>query len=106
MSERPKRDAVANREATDTLLAVQKRRTPAQVKRDKQLAASAKAAAKLQKTTDAAQKKKCVATFEDQLRKEDQEREKNTARPDLAARVCPLVQPHQPEIHDTELQIQ
>jgi hypothetical protein len=98
--ERPTRDAVANREATDTLLSMQRRRTSAQVQRDKELTARAKAAAKAQKTAIAGQKKKAVADFEDQLRREDQQREKNMARPDLAAqaapsqRVCVLLQPH------------
>jgi hypothetical protein len=45
-------------------------------------------------------KKKRVAAFEDQLRREDQQREKKMARPDLAThRVCALL-PHL--IHDTE----
>ena len=57
MAERPKRDAVTNREGTDTLLHLQKRRTGAEVLRDKEIAASAKAAAKAQKAAIAAQKK-------------------------------------------------
>ena len=85
MNEQPRRDAVANREGTKQLLAVQTRRTSAQVQQDKELAARAKAAAKAKKTTIAEQKKERVAAFEDQLRREDQQREKNMARPDLAA---------------------
>ena len=83
MSERPKCDAVTNREATDTLLVKQKRCTSAQVQQDKQQLASTKAATKAQKTAITTQKKKGVATFEDQLRKEDQECDKNMACPDL-----------------------
>ena len=91
MNERPKRDAVTNREATDKLLALQKRRSSAQVQQDKESAASAAAAANGQKTTIEAQKKKRVAAFEDQLRREDQHREKTMSRPDLVSnRVCPL----------------
>lgn len=83
MSEQPKREAVVNRDGTDTLLNLQKRRKPAEVKRDKELAASAKAAAKNQKAAIAAQKKKRVAAFEDQLRSEDQQQEEEMSRPDL-----------------------
>ena len=83
MSQRPKREAVINRGGTDQLLNLQKRRTPAEVQREKDLVASAKAAAKAQKTATDAQNKKRVANFEDQLRKEDQEQEKNMSRPDL-----------------------
>jgi hypothetical protein len=91
MNQRPRRDAVANRDTTDTLLAKQKRRTSAQVQRDKQIAARAAAAAKVEKTTTAAQKRKRVAAFEDQLCREDQQREKNMARPDLADHVSGIV---------------
>ena len=71
---------------------MQTRRTSAQVQQDKELAARAKAAAKAKKTTIAEQKKERVAAFEDQLRREDQQREKNMARPDLAAhRVCAII---------------
>ena len=95
MNERPKRDAVTNREATDKLLALQKRRSSAQVQQDKESAASAAAAANGQKTTIEAQKKKRVAAFEDQLRREDQHREKTMSRPDLVSnRVCPLFSPY------------
>ena len=83
MSQRPKCEAVINRGGTDQLLNLQKRRTPAEVQREKDLVASAKAAAKAQKTATDAQNKKRVANFEDQLRKEDQEQEKNMSRPDL-----------------------
>ena len=83
MSQRPKREAVINRGGTDQLLNLQKRRTPAEVQREKDLVASAKAVAKAQKTATDAQNKKRVADFEDQLRKEDQEQEKNMSRPDL-----------------------
>lgn len=88
MSQRPKRDAVTNRDDTDTLLHLQKRRTTAEVLRDKELAASAKAAAKAQKEATSAQKKKCVAAFEDQLREEDQQQEKKMSRPDLVTARC------------------
>ena len=64
---------------------MQTHHTSAQVQQDKELAARAKAAAKAKKTTIAEQKKERVATFEDQLRREDQQHEKNMARPDLAA---------------------
>jgi hypothetical protein len=91
MSQRPKRDAVAKRDDTDTLLNLQKRRTSAEVQREKQLAASSKAAANAQKAATATQKKNLVASFEDQLFEEDQEQEKKMSRPDLvlaARRVC------------------
>ena len=90
MSQRPKREAVINRGGTDQLLNLQKRRTPAEVQRDKDLVASTKAAAKAQKVATDAQNRKRVADFEDQLRKEDQDQEKNMSRPDLLAghRVC------------------
>ena len=85
MTERPKRNAVTNWEATDTLLANKKRRTSAQVQQDREVATSAAAAADVENTTNTAQKKNRVAAFEDQLCREDQHREKNMARPDLAA---------------------
>lgn len=91
MNQRPRRDAVANRDTTDTLLAKQKRRTSAQVQRDKQIAARAAAAAKVEKTTTAAQERKRVAAFEDQPYREDQQREKNMAHPDLADHVSGIV---------------
>ena len=84
MTERPRPNAVTNREATDTLLANKKRCTSAQVQQEKQVAASAAAAAEVEKTTIAAQKKKRVFAFEDQLHREDQQCEKKMARPDLA----------------------
>ena len=84
MTEWPKRNAVTNREATDTLLANKKHRTSAQVQQDRLVAADTAAAAEVENTTISAQKKYRVAAFEDQLRKEDQQREKNMARPDLA----------------------
>jgi hypothetical protein len=83
MSQRPKREAVANRDDTETLLNLQKRRTPAEVQREKELAASAKAAANAQKAATAAEIKRRVAAFEDLLRKEDQEQERKMSRPDL-----------------------
>jgi len=85
MADRPKRSAVANREATDTLLDNKKRRSSAQVQQAKQTAATTAAAAQVKKTNLATQKKQRLAAFEDQLRKEDQQREKNMARPDLPA---------------------
>ena len=85
MSQRPKREAVLNRGGTDQLLNLQKRRTPAEVQREKDLVASTKAAAKAQNAAADAQNKKRVADFEDHLRKEDQEQEKNMSRPDLLA---------------------
>jgi hypothetical protein len=93
MSQRPIREAVANRDGTDILLNLQKRRTSAEVQQEKKLAASAKTAASAQKAASAAQIKKRVAEFEDQLRKEDQEQEKNMTRPDLVAahRVSPYL---------------
>jgi hypothetical protein len=83
MTDLPKRSAVTNREATDKLLDNKKRRSSAQVQHEKQTAATAAAAAEVKKANLATQKKQCVAAFEDQLRKEDQQREKNMARPDL-----------------------
>jgi hypothetical protein len=83
MSQRPKRDAVANRDDTDTLLNLQKCRTSAEVQRQKELAASAKAAANAQKAATAAQRQKLVGAFEDQLFQEDQEQEKKMSHPDL-----------------------
>lgn len=91
MSQRPKRGAVTNREDTDTLLHLQKRRTTAEVQRDKELAASVKATANAQKEMAAAQKKNRVAAFEDQLREEDQQQEKKMTRPDLAARKAKVI---------------
>ena len=91
MTERPRRNAVTNREVTDTLLANKKHCTPAQVQQDRDIATSAAAAAEVEKTIITAQKKNCIASFEDQLRREDQQREKNMARPDLAAHhVCAI----------------
>ena len=91
MSDRPKREAVANRDGTDTLLQLQKRRTSAEVQREKAELAMAKAAAKAQKANIAAQKKKCVAAFEDELRREDKQEEKTMTRPDLSTQqVCAL----------------
>ena len=58
---------------------MQMRRTSAQVQQDKELAARAKTAAKAKKTTIAEQNKERVAAFEDQLHREDQQREKNMA---------------------------
>ena len=81
MSQRPKHDAVTNRDDTDTLLHLQKHHTTADGLRDKELAASAKAAAKAQKEATSAQKKKCVAALEDQLCEEDQQQEKKNVTP-------------------------
>jgi hypothetical protein len=81
MSERPKRSAVANREATDKLLDNRKRRSSAQVQQEKQMAATTAAASEGKKIDLAFQKKQRVAAFEDQLRKEDQQRDKNMAHP-------------------------
>ena len=83
MTDRVKRTAVANRQATDKLLDNKKCRSSAQVQQDKQTAATAAAAAEVEKTKLEAEKKRRVAAFEDHLRKEDQQREKNMARPDL-----------------------
>ena len=83
MTDRVKRTAVANRQATDKLLDNKKRRSSAQVQQDKQTAAAAAAATEEEKTNLEAEKKQRVAAFEDRLRKEDQQREKNMARPDL-----------------------
>ena len=83
MADCPKHNAVANREATDKLLNNRKRRSSAQVQQDKQTAAATAAAVEVEKTNAEAQKKRCVAAFEDQLRKEDQQHQKNMACPDL-----------------------
>jgi len=83
MTDRVKRTAVANRQATDKLLDNKKRRSSAQVQQDKQTADAAAAATEVEKTNLEAEKKRRVAAFEDRLRKEDQQREKNMARPDL-----------------------
>jgi hypothetical protein len=85
MSERPKRSAVTKREATDKLLDNRKRCSSAQVQQDKEMAATTAAASEEKKNDLAIQKKQRVAAFEDQLRKEDQRRHKNMARPDLVA---------------------
>ncbi|KAF8815867.1 hypothetical protein BYT27DRAFT_7286661 [Phlegmacium glaucopus] len=53
------------------------------VQQDKKVAATAAAAAEVKKVTVAAQQKQCVAAFEDQLGREDQQREKHMAHPDL-----------------------
>lgn len=94
MNERPKRGAVTNRETTASLLSKQTRRTSAQVQLDKNLLASASAAANVAKKSVTAQKKSRVAAFEDQLRREDQQHEKNMGRPDLAHRVCDPLKTH------------
>ncbi|KIM35954.1 hypothetical protein M413DRAFT_428169 [Hebeloma cylindrosporum] len=83
MADRPKRSAVTNRDPTDKLLENRKRRSSAQVQQDKQTAATTSAAAEVEKINLESQKKRRIAAFEDQLRKEDQQREKNMARPDL-----------------------
>ena len=91
MTERPRHNAVTNREMTDTLLVNKKCRTPAQVQQDRDIAASAAATAEVEKTNITAQKKNCIASFEDQLHREDQQQEKNMAHPDLAAHhVCAI----------------
>jgi len=90
MSERPKRNAVANREATDKLLDNRKRRSSAQVQQEKQMAATTAAASEGRKIDLKLQKKQRVAAFEDQLRKEDQQRDKSMARPDLVAAHHPV----------------
>jgi hypothetical protein len=87
MTDRPKRNAVANREATDKLLDNRKRRSSAQVQQEKQTAATAAAASEEKKINLASQKKHRVAAFEDQLRREDQQR---MARPDLVAAHHPV----------------
>ena len=76
MTERPKRNAVANREATDKLLDNRKRRSSAQVQQEKQTAATTAAASLEKKTNLESQKKQRVAAYEDHLHKEDQQREK------------------------------
>jgi hypothetical protein len=85
MTERPKRHAVTNREATDKLLDNRKRRSSAQVQQEKKMVATTAAALEEKKSDLTLQKKQRVAAFEDQLRKEDQHRDKNMARPDLVA---------------------
>jgi hypothetical protein len=85
MSDRPKRHAVSNREATDKLLDNRKRRSSAQVEQEKKMAATTAAALEEKQSNLTSQKKQRVAAFEDQLRKEDQHRDKNMARPDLVA---------------------
>jgi hypothetical protein len=90
MTERPKRHAVTNREATDKLLDNRKRRSSAQVQQEKQVAATAAAALEEKKSNLTFQKKQRVAAYEDQLRKEDQQRDKNMARPDLGAAHHPV----------------
>lgn len=82
MTDRPKRNAVANREATDKLLDNRKRRSSAQVQQEKETAAITAAAAEIDKTNLEAQRKRRIAAFEDQLRREDQQRAKSMARPD------------------------
>ncbi|KAF8799693.1 hypothetical protein BYT27DRAFT_7217441 [Phlegmacium glaucopus] len=83
MTDRPKRSAVMNREATDKLLDNKKRCSSAQVQQDKEIAATFAAVAEEKKVSVAAQQKQRVAVFEDLLRREDQQREKHMARPDL-----------------------
>ena len=83
MTDRVKCTAVANCQATNKLLDNKKRRSSAQVQQDKQTAATAATATEVKKTKLEAEKKQRVAAFEDHLRKEDQQREKNMACPDL-----------------------
>jgi len=83
MTDRVKHTAVTNRQGTDQLLNNQKRRSSAQVQQDRNTAATTAATAEAEKTNIEAQKKRRVAAFEDHLRKEDQQREKSMARPDL-----------------------
>jgi len=83
MTDCPKRSAVINQEATDKLLDNKKHHTSAQIQQVKQVAAITSAVFEAKKVNVAAQQKQCVAAFEDQLRKEDQQNEKNMARPDL-----------------------
>jgi len=97
MTERVKRTAVANRPATDKLLDNKKHRSSAQVQQDKQTAATAAAATEVDKATLEAEKKHRVAAFEDCLRKEDQQREKSMARPDLVTTI-----PHSPIVYLSE----
>ncbi|KAF8806108.1 hypothetical protein BYT27DRAFT_7212387 [Phlegmacium glaucopus] len=67
----------------DKLLDNKKCRSSAQVQLEKQTAASTAAASEVKKINLAAQQKQCVAAFEDQLCKEDQQHDKDMARPDL-----------------------
>ena len=90
MTERPKRNAVANRKATDKLLDNRKCRSSAQVQQEKETAAATAAASLEKKNNLASQKKLCVAAFEDLLRKEDQQHDKKKARPDLLAACHPV----------------
>ena len=85
MTDRPKRHAVTNREATDKLLDNRKRRSSAQVQQEKKLAATTAATLEEKQSDLTFQKKQQVAAFEDQLHKEDQHCEKNMACPDLVA---------------------
>ena len=94
MTDHVKRTAVTNRQATDKLLDNKKHRSSAQVQQDRKTATTAAAAAEVEKTNIEAEKKRHVAAFEDQLRQEDQQREKNMARPDLVTTL-----PHSLIIH-------
>ncbi|KAF8809222.1 hypothetical protein BYT27DRAFT_7210221 [Phlegmacium glaucopus] len=78
----PKCSTVTNQEATDKLLDNKKCHSSAQVQLEKQTAASTAAASEVKKINIAVQKKQQVAAFEDQLFKE--EHDKNMAHPDLA----------------------
>jgi hypothetical protein len=102
MTDRPKRNAVANREATDKLLDKRKRRSSAQVQQEQKSAAATAAASEEAKINLAFEKKQRIAAFEDALRKEDQQRNKKKARVDLVPHhpvSFPLFSPSNPNIH-------
>ena len=83
MTDRPKRSAVTNWEATDKLLDNKKCHPSKQVQQEKQTATTAVGAAEVKKANLATQKKQLVAAFKDQLRREDQQCKKNMACPEL-----------------------
>lgn len=102
MTDRPKRNAVANREATDKLLDKRKRRSSAQVQQEQKSAAATAAASEEAKINLAFEKKQRIAAFEDLLRKEDQQRNKKMARVDLVPHhpvSFPLFSPSNSNIH-------
>lgn len=83
MSGRPVRKAVAEREPTNTLLAVTSCQTPAQVKQDKARAAATALAAQHAITVAKSKQLSHVADLEDQVSQNEQKREEHANRPDL-----------------------
>ena len=83
MVKRPTRKAVNSRASTDTLNGNVRRRSSEQVKKDQEASNAAKAAEEWSINTAKRQKQMHIANLEDNLRKEDVFREKQSVHPDL-----------------------